>query len=314
MDPRRRIAGADIVTVTVDPRLANYTAQFRVLPGDVNDDGVVNSQDLVVVRNAFTGLGPPPTIPLVFLDLNGDGVIDVSRLQHRPQIHGQEAPVTIAASGRERSRLAPGPPLPQKDIHRPRKAFTHDTADYGNASRPTAAVYRLATMAVALFAISGQAGTARAGLVISAPTIDGPPGCRGRSMSRSRTTTRRVGLVLRRGRLARPGPVRAPGRHVHRCDDRDGDPLLFVLSGTTQGAGPLSLDAFPNTAILASDSEFAGPGFAEIGPGMSFGIAHVSFTVDSAAEAGDRALVLGAGTSLSDVAARRSNSRPATES
>ena len=43
----------------------------------MNDDGVVNSQDLVIVRNAFTGLGPPSTIPMAFLDLNGDGVVDV---------------------------------------------------------------------------------------------------------------------------------------------------------------------------------------------------------------------------------------------
>ena len=72
------IVDADIVTVTVDPRLANFSAVLRILPGDVNDDGVVNSQDLVLVRNAFTGLGPPPTVPMAFLDVNGDGVVDVS--------------------------------------------------------------------------------------------------------------------------------------------------------------------------------------------------------------------------------------------
>jgi hypothetical protein len=71
------IAAADIVTVTVDPRLATYTALLRVLPGDVNDDGVVNSQDLVLVRNAFLNIGPVSPIPSVFFDLNGDGVVDV---------------------------------------------------------------------------------------------------------------------------------------------------------------------------------------------------------------------------------------------
>ena len=91
-------------------------------------------------------------------------------------------------------------------------------------------------------------------------------------------------------------------------------PYLFALSGTTQGAGPLSLDSFPNTAFLASDSEFASPGFAEIGPGMSFGIAHVSFTVDPNAASGDR----GSGPWRGHVAfgcrrRPRSNSRPATE-
>ncbi len=72
------ITTADIVTITVDPRLAIYTTQVRILPGDVNDDGVVNSQDQVLVRNACLHIGPPTTIPLAFFDLNGDGVIDLT--------------------------------------------------------------------------------------------------------------------------------------------------------------------------------------------------------------------------------------------
>ena len=72
------ITTADIVTITVNPRLAVYTTQLRILPGDVNDDGVVNSQDQVLVRNACLHIGPPTTIPLAFFDLNGDGVIDLT--------------------------------------------------------------------------------------------------------------------------------------------------------------------------------------------------------------------------------------------
>jgi hypothetical protein len=68
----------DIVTFAVNPLLAVYTTQLRILPGDVNDDGVVNSQDMVLVRNACLKIGPPPSIDLVFFDLNGDGVIDVN--------------------------------------------------------------------------------------------------------------------------------------------------------------------------------------------------------------------------------------------
>jgi hypothetical protein len=72
------ITTADIVTITVNPRLAIYTTQVRILPGDVNDDGVVNSQDQVLVRNACLHIGPPTTILLAFFDLNGDGVIDLT--------------------------------------------------------------------------------------------------------------------------------------------------------------------------------------------------------------------------------------------
>lgn len=72
------ITTADIVTSTVNPRLAVYTTQLRILPGDVNDDGVVNSQDQVLVRNACLHIAPPTTIPLAFFDLNGDGVIDLT--------------------------------------------------------------------------------------------------------------------------------------------------------------------------------------------------------------------------------------------
>jgi Domain of unknown function (DUF4915)/Calx-beta domain/Dockerin type I domain len=70
------ISAADIVTITVDPGLATYTAVLRLLPGNVNDDGVVNSQDLVIVRNALLNLGPVSTFPSVYFDLNGDIVVE----------------------------------------------------------------------------------------------------------------------------------------------------------------------------------------------------------------------------------------------
>ncbi|WP_165230648.1 choice-of-anchor Q domain-containing protein [Aquisphaera insulae] len=72
------IVDPDVVTFAVNPLLAVFTTQLRILPGDVNDDGVVNSQDMVFVRNAYVKIGPPPSIDLIFLDLNGDGVIDIN--------------------------------------------------------------------------------------------------------------------------------------------------------------------------------------------------------------------------------------------
>jgi hypothetical protein len=69
---------ADRVTLTVgNASIATFTRRLDVLPGDVNDDGVVNSQDAVIVRNAYQGLGAV-TIPLIILDVNGDGVVDAT--------------------------------------------------------------------------------------------------------------------------------------------------------------------------------------------------------------------------------------------
>jgi CSLREA domain-containing protein len=73
----RPITSADHVVITVgNASIAQFTRTLDVLPGDVNDNGIVNAGDLVIVRNAFTGLAPVP-VPAEFLDLNGDGVVNV---------------------------------------------------------------------------------------------------------------------------------------------------------------------------------------------------------------------------------------------
>ena len=57
-------------------RLASFTRQLDVLPGDFNDDGVVNSQDVVGIRNEWLHInGAKPTI---FGDINGDGVVNAA--------------------------------------------------------------------------------------------------------------------------------------------------------------------------------------------------------------------------------------------
>ncbi|MFO0890236.1 MAG: hypothetical protein U0790_13985 [Isosphaeraceae bacterium] len=81
-------------------------------------------------------------------------------------------------------------------------------------------------------------------------------------------------------------------------------PYLFVSSATTLPNGPpLSADAFPNTQFSALDIEFAGPGFRTVGPGETFGLAHVSFSVDPGAAAGVYSLVISPSTDslLTDV-------------
>ena len=40
---------------------SDFNLGFAVLPGDVNGDGVVNSQDQVLVRNQIVGIGRSQT-------------------------------------------------------------------------------------------------------------------------------------------------------------------------------------------------------------------------------------------------------------
>jgi hypothetical protein len=60
-----------IVLTLGNAGIATYTDVFDVLPGDVNGDGVVNSADLVDVRNAFSAYN-------IIDDINGDGVVDIT--------------------------------------------------------------------------------------------------------------------------------------------------------------------------------------------------------------------------------------------
>src|SRR5262249_29217193 len=66
---------ADRVTITIgNATIATFTRRLDVLPGDFNDDGVVNSQDMVGVRNQLLGIIPPT----LFGDINGDGKVDIN--------------------------------------------------------------------------------------------------------------------------------------------------------------------------------------------------------------------------------------------
>src|SRR5262249_39318332 len=66
---------ADRVTITIgSATIATFTRRLDVLPGDFNDDGVVNSRDVVGVRNEYLGIIPAT----IFGDINGDGVVDIA--------------------------------------------------------------------------------------------------------------------------------------------------------------------------------------------------------------------------------------------
>jgi hypothetical protein len=86
------INDADRVTVTIgNASIATYTRRLDVLPGDVNDDGVVNAQDAVIVRNRYLGFAAV-TVQDIFLDINGDGVIDVNDYNLARKFSGKKLP------------------------------------------------------------------------------------------------------------------------------------------------------------------------------------------------------------------------------
>ena len=71
------INAADKVTVTIgNANIATFTRRLDVLPGDVDDNGLVNIQDATIVHSAYSGFAG--VIPSIFTDTNGDGVTDVS--------------------------------------------------------------------------------------------------------------------------------------------------------------------------------------------------------------------------------------------
>lgn len=77
-------------------------------------------------------------------------------------------------------------------------------------------------------------------------------------------------------------------------------PYIYVTSGTTvPGGGPLSLDTFPSTQFMASDAEFAAPGFRAVNPGETFGLAHVSFAVNPTTAFGTDTIVIASGSAIS---------------
>jgi hypothetical protein len=89
------INAADRITFTIrSPTVASYTRRLDVLPGDVNDDGVVTLQDALVVRNDYLGFAPV-TIPVVFLDVNGDVIVDVNDYNTVRRFIGAQLPPVV---------------------------------------------------------------------------------------------------------------------------------------------------------------------------------------------------------------------------
>jgi hypothetical protein len=83
---------ADRVTFTIgNANIATYTRRLDVLPGDVNDDGIVTLQDALMIRNAYLNIGTA-SVPIMFLDVDGDGVADVNGYNQVRRFIGSQLP------------------------------------------------------------------------------------------------------------------------------------------------------------------------------------------------------------------------------
>jgi hypothetical protein len=161
------------------------------------------------------------------------------------------------------------------------------------------------TLAAALIATMtiGHVAPCRAeGLVIEAPNLTATPGSTGSFdvllVNPADGTSHDVAADSLGLSLLGPLSITFTGVSI----DTVAAPYIYVTSGTTQGAGPLSTDTFPNTQFTASDSEFAAPGFRTVSPGETFGLAHVSYAVSPTSPGGTDTLAFGSpATSLSDI-------------
>ena len=78
-----------------------------MLPGDFNNDGVVNSQDLAGIRNEWLGIGGAK--PTIFGDINGDGKVNVEDYNLERLLIGTSLPSMSDALVAPAAGLSGGP-------------------------------------------------------------------------------------------------------------------------------------------------------------------------------------------------------------
>jgi len=91
----RPVASADRLTLTIgNAGIASFTREIDVLPGDANDDGVVNFADFVALSNHFgKAVGPAAWAQG---DLNGDGVVNFADFVSLSNNFGKKLPPAAA--------------------------------------------------------------------------------------------------------------------------------------------------------------------------------------------------------------------------
>ena len=95
----RPIEKADRITITIaGPGIVSYTRRLDVLPGDFNDNGVVNNKDITAIRNEWKGKhGAQPTI---FGEILGDGTVSADDYNAARKRNGSKLPRLPKTAGR----------------------------------------------------------------------------------------------------------------------------------------------------------------------------------------------------------------------
>ncbi len=99
------IEKADRVTIAIGASgVVSYTRRLDVLPGDFNDNGVVNSKDITAIRNEWKGKhGAQPTISGEIL---GDGTVNASDYKAVSKRNGSKLPKLPRTGGNPHAILA----------------------------------------------------------------------------------------------------------------------------------------------------------------------------------------------------------------
>jgi len=158
----RPVNVADRVTITIgNAGIATFTRWLDVLPGDVNDDGVVNTTDGVLILNNMTPAHPYN----VFYDINGDGVVNTTDFtQYRPFIGTTlpSLPPLLAVRGEGTGGFAPLTPAQLTPV----LAAAIDS--WPAAGLPAPDVARLCTVTIQITALPAGylGGTALGGMTV----------------------------------------------------------------------------------------------------------------------------------------------------
>ncbi len=151
-------------------------------------------------------------------------------------------------------------------------------------------------IAVAMAAIAGGAVPCSAGgLMIEAPNFTATPGSSG-SFDLLLVNTNATGgasyeVSSDQFLLSLSGPLGITFTDATIATDPVAAPYIYVVSTDGNFGLPLPVTSLP-TSFVATDSEFASPGYRTVNPGQTFGLAHVSYTVSSSTPNGIDAITI----------------------
>jgi hypothetical protein len=132
----KAVTVADRVTITIGNNQVNYTRRLDILPGDVNDDSVVNTADGVFILNNAT----PAHAYNAFDDMNGDGSVNTADfILYRPKI-GTGLPILPAQLAAAGVGPGGGAPLTPAEVT---PVLTEAIAQWAAAGLPAQDVARL---------------------------------------------------------------------------------------------------------------------------------------------------------------------------